>query len=83
MSRSLLYIKLKINNQDFFVSTVHLESLNNEIIRKKQMETCFTEMEEFQNCIFMGDFNFDNEIEDSRIPNNFSDIWKSLKSNDD
>ena len=27
----------------------------------------------------MGDFNFDNEKEDKRIPENFIDIWKVLR----
>ena len=28
----------------------------------------------------MGDFNFDNKVEDLRIQKKFSDVWKVLKS---
>ncbi len=42
------------------------------------MNTAFNELTKYPTSLLMGDFNFDSQLEDSRIPNNFQDIWPSL-----
>lgn len=40
------------------------------------MEISFDLLNKYEFACLMGDFNFDNWMEDKRIDSNFNDIWK-------
>jgi len=82
MMRNLILgeIKIEINglSQNMIFSSTHLESLNNEIYRKNQLEKIFNILNKFKNSMLVGDFNIDDNLQNSEmnyiIPN-FLDSW--------
>ena len=80
MGRSLLYGVLRVNGQTFGIGTVHLESLDNEPLRKAQLITSVNVLGQLENSVLMGDFNFDNQVENPRIEESgYQDVWSLLK----
>eukprot|EP00698_Gefionella_okellyi_P017359 TRINITY_DN505_c0_g2_i2.p4 TRINITY_DN505_c0_g2~~TRINITY_DN505_c0_g2_i2.p4 ORF type:complete len:171 (+),score=36.22 TRINITY_DN505_c0_g2_i2:629-1141(+) len=82
MGRSLLVADFTINGRKVRVSTVHLESLNNQEIRLLQLQTAlplFTE-EHCDDVFFMGDMNFaDRCREEQMLPAaGLADTWQLL-----
>jgi len=65
----------------FKVGTAHLESLSNAAMRIQQMGIIFPLLEsESDHSAFMGDFNCHTSWKENHsIPNNYKDIWASLK----
>jgi len=62
-----------------YISTIHMESLDNEEMRIAQMKTIFPILEKYEDSFFMGDFNFpDNTNEEHHISSKFTDVWKEL-----
>ena len=88
MERFLLYAKLLVNGLPTVVGTVHLESLENESVRKKQLDMTYKEFENYKIAFIMGDFNFVEEpidrspihSDDYRIKDQFEIIKKKLFS---
>jgi len=91
MSRSCLSIEMTINGKISCFSTIHLESLNSQPLRAKQMYLISTYLKTYDTALLCGDFNFDSErnynlsstpLENENIENfypGFIDIWKELK----
>lgn len=60
MNRKLLIGNFIINNKKFEIATMHLESLNNAKLRKKQIKI-ISKILNKENSILTGDLNFDSE----------------------
>ena len=85
MGRSLLTVETMINGMKFVLATVHLESMkSNADTRETQLIAIFKILEESQNVILAGDFNFcsSSREENSRIDPRYIDIWAALKPNE-
>ena len=67
MDRELLRTTCIINGNKFVVGNVHLESLNYQKVRERQLEICNDMLSEFEMAALVGDFNFCSE-------RNFDDI---------
>lgn len=83
MGRSLKFAELMINGQKIAVSTVHLESLNNPDYRARQMQISFDILRTYDEAFIMGDFNFDWDSENSKIPKDFEDVWLKLHTKEE
>eukprot|EP00347_Sterkiella_histriomuscorum_P019482 403341465 len=80
MGRSLLLAECQINDQPVIVATSHFESLNNQEIRKQQLEIAQPLVSLVDNGFLMGDFNFDSSwrSEQANIDKEFEDIYLTL-----
>ena len=58
MGRKLVIAKIPIENDYFYAATVHLESLDNQFFREKQLEVCSKFLSPNTTNILCGDFNF-------------------------
>jgi endonuclease/exonuclease/phosphatase family metal-dependent hydrolase len=93
MERKFLVAHLKINDETVQIGTIHLESLNNAPIRRKQLGVIQTILNK-ETSLFMGDFNFDAtsnyQREDVILENdslkelfpNHLDLWDVLNPDD-
>lgn len=91
MSRYFLCMHLLINNELLQIGTVHLESLNNQKLRKEQLKIINSVLTSKHN-IFCGDFNFcsyrnwdpnDMNLENfvlKEITPEYEDIWEKTQS---
>jgi len=84
MGRYVLIAEFNINGQKLLVGTTHLESLRHSAkIRRVQLEKIFAWLDNSDNSVLMGDFNFCSSWEEnSNIDNRYSDIWKVLRVNE-
>ena len=77
MDRQLLVAELA----GLSVATVHLESLQNQALRKKQLAECAELAPTWPEMVLLGDFNFHTEAEAKRglqhLPD-FLDVWPTL-----
>jgi endonuclease/exonuclease/phosphatase family metal-dependent hydrolase len=69
MGRSLLKTTVMVNNVHVGVGNVHLESLNTEKTRKKQLEICQKSLKKYDVSLLVGDFNFCSERNFHIVPN--------------
>lgn len=61
------------------IATIHLESCDNEVMRKAQLDIIFPIISTFNNSFFMGDFNFpDCSDEETHTPQQYKDLWKEI-----
>jgi len=82
MNRTAIVAETKINGEIVAIASSHLESLeSNRDYRENQMSQTFSFLENYQNAMFMGDFNFgDNYRENKLIPESYDDLWKSFNN---
>eukprot|EP01117_Protostelium_nocturnum_P017024 TRINITY_DN6851_c0_g1_i2.p1 TRINITY_DN6851_c0_g1~~TRINITY_DN6851_c0_g1_i2.p1 ORF type:complete len:324 (+),score=95.14 TRINITY_DN6851_c0_g1_i2:58-1029(+) len=80
--RKLIMGKFKVNDRIFSVGTVHLESYpHQKAERKAQMEISFAQLGVDSNSsILMGDCNFPDGEENSRVPEEYVDSWRVIHS---
>jgi len=79
--RGLLAVTVKIHNNMFRITTVHLDSfLERGQTRAKQLDQLWDFLKNSENSIVMGDFNFGDseEPDSSHIDKNYKDIWLIL-----
>ncbi|PRP77790.1 Endonuclease/Exonuclease/phosphatase family protein [Planoprotostelium fungivorum] len=82
--RSLLAFEFLINGKSFVVSTIHLESMDNDRdIRKAQMGIIFDQIGSSSSSILCGDCNFGDGPENEEIPHAYVDAWRVLHKTDD
>jgi len=82
MERQLLLAEFIINNKTLKLATVHLESMQDSAdIRAEQLETIFPLLDEADNSVLMGDFNFcsSNLDENLNIDGRYDDLWEELR----
>lgn len=93
MGRELLRALCTVNGKRFVVGNVHLESLNSQSTRAKQLKVCNQHLSGFDSALLVGDFNFcsernyydivgiplDNQALAAHIPS-FTDTWPLLAS---
>ncbi|ETO16377.1 hypothetical protein RFI_20968 [Reticulomyxa filosa] len=76
MARRL--VSAKVGPYDWWINTVHLESLNNTPYRVAQLKLIFNDYmgKQGENCMLMGDFNFgERDEENAHLSKNFLDCW--------
>jgi len=91
MFRKALIAEYLINNEQFLVTTVHLESLANAPLREEQLKYISKVLIPCAHSLFMGDFNIDstqsytggeptenNNIANYYPPSKFLDVWPTL-----
>jgi endonuclease/exonuclease/phosphatase family metal-dependent hydrolase len=89
--RHLLISNIEIYNESIFVANVHLESLDNHIIREQQMKIMNEILQKRKFAIIVGDFNFCSyrnfvDIADRPLENDsiqiclpdYLDVWTTL-----
>jgi hypothetical protein len=62
MTRYLLSTTININNKKIKISTIHLESLMSQELRKIQLDLIYEYLKKYEYSIFLGDFNFGDEL---------------------
>ncbi|KAL4506001.1 hypothetical protein ABPG72_013762 [Tetrahymena utriculariae] len=84
MNRNLLFGEIIVNNRKIAIGNTHLESLkNNDNYRREQLNIIKELLSNYDESIFMGDFNIAKLQEEQSIPENYIDIWKHLHSNEE
>lgn len=81
MDRYLLLVETTVNDLPFCVGTVHLESLKSSSeMRGLQLQTIFEVLENVENVVLMGDFNFcaSWHKENDRLDLSYYDLWALL-----
>ena len=91
MGRSLLKTVCVVNGSSIAIGNVHLESLGNEKLRRKQLIICEDALKRYSSSILVGDFNFCSERNFHIVPNaplendvlqqvlpSYVDVWPSL-----
>jgi endonuclease/exonuclease/phosphatase family metal-dependent hydrolase len=83
-ARTALIATLDVAGRKMDVATSHMESpLEAGGIRGRQLDLIFEHIAHAQDAVFLGDLNFgDGEGEDKKIPADYTDLWKALKSGD-
>lgn len=69
MGRSLLKAVFAVNGADIAIGNVHLESLNSEKEREKQLQISERSLRQYQLSLLVGDFNFCSERNFRIVPN--------------
>jgi endonuclease/exonuclease/phosphatase family metal-dependent hydrolase len=79
--RGVLLARLRVGKNQLTVATVHLESFpESGLVRIRQLERVFSLLALDNEAILAGDFNFgDGEDEESSLPQEYCDLWKSLR----
>lgn len=82
--RTAIVLHLEIAGRKVAVATSHMESLLEDgPVRAKQLDEIFALVEDADNAVVLGDFNFgDREAEESHIPAAYLDLWAELHPND-
>lgn len=89
MARRLLTAEIIYNGAIVLVATIHLESLNSQKLREKQLRICEEIFRKYATVIFCGDFNFcsyrnfsgEGELENkclAEILPSYQDVWPTL-----
>jgi tyrosyl-DNA phosphodiesterase 2 len=81
MGRSLLTAECRINGTRFVFATAHLESMKpNADVRAEQLRAIFAVLEDAQDAVLAGDFNFCSSWteENDRIDRRYGDAWAAL-----
>jgi len=80
MGRSLATAHFKLNGEPAVISTVHLESLDNERLRKGQLDAIFPYISISPFALLCGDFNFHHTwtTEQANLQSDYVDAWGSL-----
>lgn len=84
MGRHVLIAEFEINEQKILIGTTHLESLRHSAkMRSIQLNEIFALLNESDNSVLMGDFNFCSSWEEnSNIDNSYLDFWEFLRPNE-
>jgi len=87
MNRNLVIGELKVKeferNKNIVFASSHYESLENEDLRKTQLENSFEVLNSFSNSLLVGDFNIDDKLQASEIKNidlKYYDSWLIWKN---
>ncbi|KAL4480338.1 hypothetical protein ABPG74_020854 [Tetrahymena malaccensis] len=84
MNRNLLFGEINVNNRKIVIGNTHLESLKyNDNYRREQLKIIKELLSNYDESIFMGDFNMSKQQEEQNIPENYIDIWKNLHPNEE
>lgn len=79
MGRRLLVTDVTFRGTTVGIGNVHLESLNNERLRVKQLAVSFRTLKKRSHSILCGDFNFsDDWPENKRLDSSYIDAWTTL-----
>ncbi|CAM9283312.1 unnamed protein product, partial [Ectocarpus fasciculatus] len=77
MARRLLTAEIIYNGAIVLVATIHLESLNSQKLREKQLRICEEIFRKYATVIFCGDFNFCSYRNFKILPS-YQDVWPTL-----
>lgn len=80
MNRSVLLASLRLGLRTLEVGTVHLESLDNPLVRELQLSMIFGLLSS-ENAVLLGDMNYDDRTETHTIPEGYMDCWSMLYPN--
>jgi len=84
--RKLLTAWVDTGHERISIGNLHLESSpNNRLLRLAQLKRVVSKQRRSDHALLMGDFNFDprGNAEQSRLGNNYLDLWRSLSKGGD
>jgi len=84
MDRKVLIAEFVINEKKMLISTTHLESMKlSSSIRSIQLKEIFELLNDSNNSVLMGDFNFCSSWEENtNIESSYLDFWEVLQTNE-